>query len=420
MHAASTAPELAAEDARTNVEHGSAAGPSMHPAPPAPPAPIPGLERDAWMLDSAIDFLNHGSFGARLRVVIEAQDRYRREFEARPIEFLGRRRGELLERSKTALAPFLGVQPCDFGFVTNATAGINAVLRSMSFSPGDELLTTDHVYNAVRMTMQHVAERSGAKVIEAPVPVPLRSLDQVMQAVIGAMTAHTRIVVIDHVTSPTGLIFPVAEIIRQCSARGVDVLVDGAHAPGMLDMTIGSLGAAYYAGNLHKWTCAPPGAAFIWVRSDRQQGIQPPIISHFRRDGFEQAFSWQGTRDISPMLAVRDSLEALDRIGWERIRRHNHQMAVWVQAMLCERWNVEPISPLDGSMLGSMATVRLPDGARRHGTFEQFQAMLYDQHRIEVPVVDWGGRWWVRPCCQAYNTADQYVRLASAVLALCA
>ena len=220
----------------------------------------------------------------------------------------------------------------------------------------------------------------------------------------------------DHVTSPTAVVFPVEAIVKAAAQRGIDVLIDGAHAPGMLDLDVAALGAAYYTGNLHKWVCAPKGAAFLWARPDRQAQLHPNTISHHLGQGFSAEFAWQGTRDITAWLCARDAIEFMDRLGWPRVREHNHRLAAWAQATLCGRLGVTPATPADGSMLGSMATIALPATARQQfATTAALQAALYQRHGIEVPVIDWGGRWWFRVSCQVYNAPWHYQRLAQAL-----
>jgi isopenicillin-N epimerase len=387
-----------------------------------PPAPLTPDLAARWLLDPAIAFLNHGSFGATPRDILARQSALREQIESRPIEVLGRRSSAMLAEARRRIGPFIGASPQDFAFVANITEGVNAVLRSLQFQPGDELLTTTHVYNAVRQSMRHLASRAGAIVIEADVPLPLASPAQVVDAVRRAMSPRTRLLVIDHITSPTGVVFPIGELIGLADERCIDVLVDGAHAPGMVDLSIDDLRPTYYAANLHKWCCAPKGAGFLWVRPDRQKAVHPTTISHFLDQGFQEEFAWQGTRDITPWLCAADAIDFMGALlpgGWTALRQHNHDMAAWVQAMLCERWDAVPATPLDGSMLGSMATVPLPAAIRsRYATWQDFQAEVYGRFSIEVPVVDWGGRWWVRPCCQAYNRAEHYERLAEAVLTM--
>ena len=247
----------------------------------SPPIPLAPDLKSLWMLDPAITFLNHGSFGSVPRDVHDAYVDWQRRIEANPIEILGRRSAELLAEARAAVGEFLGMRPANFGFVSNATEGINAILRSLPLAPGDEILTTSHVYGAVRQAMKFVAERGGATYREVSIPTPIRTSADILSPLIEAMSSRTRLVVVDHVTSPTALVFPVEQISRECAARGIDLLIDGAHAPAMVDLNVESLGAAYYAGNLHKWVCAPKGAAFVWVRPDLQTKVHPLVISHF-------------------------------------------------------------------------------------------------------------------------------------------
>jgi isopenicillin-N epimerase len=366
------------------------------------------------MLRSDVAFLNHGSFGAVPKVVFDEQDRWRRRLEAEPIELIGRRHPEMIEAAKEPLAAMLHVRPQDVGLVTNATEGVNAVLQSLRLAPGDELLTTTHVYNAVRMAMRHTASRHGATYREVHVPTPLSSARQIADAVVGALTERTRFLMIDHVTSPTALVFPVAEIVAACASRGVEVLIDGAHAPGMLDLDLPALGAAWYAGNLHKWTCAPKGCGFIWVRPERQAEFHPTVVSHNYGTGLAPEFNWQGTRDTSAWLTIPAALAFMEKLGWPRIRQHNHALAAWAHRMLCERFGVEPLSPLDGSLLGATATVRLP-GSLADLDEKQARALqqdLYATDRVEVPLFPWQGALHLRVSCQVYNVPAEYERLA--------
>lgn len=369
------------------------------------------------MLDPGVAFLNHGSFGAVPRAVFDAQTEWRRRIEASPIELLGRRCAALLSESKAAIGALLRMEPNDFGLVTNATEGANAVLRSMDLRPGEEAVATTHVYPAVRQAMRYAAGRAGASYREVDVPLPVRSPGVMTRAVVAGLGDRTRLLVVDHVSSPTALVFPVSEIVAACAARGVDVLVDGAHAPGMLDVDVPALGAAYYAGNLHKWCCAPKGCGFLWVRPDRQAGVHPTVISHHLGEGFAREFDWQGTRDVTAWLAAPAALAFMSGLGWERVRVHNHAMAAWAHRTLCARWDVEPVSPLDGSLLGSMATLRLPSAFQTMSEPDglALQQRLYSEHHIEVPIVRWCGQWFVRVSCQAYNALRDYERLGDVI-----
>ena len=377
---------------------------------------MPRSERSRWLLDPSVTFLNHGSFGAVMRSVrqlhIAAQDR----IESRPIEMLGRRWRELLAPARERVGAFLGMSPGSFGFVTNATEGVNAVLQSTRLEPGDELLTTSHVYNAVRNAMRRRARECGASYVEVPVELPIASPDSVSDAVAGAITARTRLVVVDQVSSATALVFPVESVVRACRARGVDVLVDAAHVPGMLEVDVERLGATYWTGNLHKWCCAPKGTAVAWAAPERRDTLRPAVVSHFLDEGLSAEFDWQGTRDLAAWTVAGAAIDAMGEFGWDTVRRHNAQMAAWAQRMLCERWEVEPIAPA-GSMLGSMCTVPLPaEVCARFRTAAEFQEALYAHDRIEVPIIEFGGRWHARPSAQVYNRAEEYERLAQAVI----
>jgi isopenicillin-N epimerase len=268
--------------------------------------------------------------------------------------------------------------------------------------------------------MKHAARRAGAGYREVDLPLPVSSPDEIAERVLAGITPATRLLVVDHITSPTAIIFPVERITAECARRGVDVLVDGAHAPGMLPLDVPRIGAAYYAGNLHKWACAPKGCAFLWVRPELQSGIHPLIVSHYLGEGFAREFGWQGTRDLSGWLSVPRAIEFMSELGWEKVMSHNHAMAAWAQAMLCEAWSVEPISPADESMIGSMATIPLPPALSGLGEDQvtQLQKRLYEEHRVEAPLMRWGGKTYVRPCSQVYNVPEDYQRLARAITQL--
>jgi len=386
--------------------------------------PRPSPLASAWTLDPAIVFLNHGSFGAVTRTVLAAQAELRAHLEREPVRFFIRELEGLLDAVRVELATFLGAHADDLALVSNATTGVNTVVRSLEFRPGDELLTTDHAYNACANALAYVASRTGARVVTARVPFPLDGPETVVQAVLSAVTERTRLVLLDHVTSPTGLLFPVERLVPLLQARGVDVLVDGAHAPGMTPLQLDALGAAYYTGNCHKWLCAPKGAAFLHIRRDRQQHIHPLVVSHGRnaprtdRSRFRLEFDWAGTDDPTSWLSVPAALRALASLvpgGWPEVMAKNHALAVQARKTLCAALDVPP--PCPEGMLGSLAAVQLPDGAGAPRPFlstDPLQDALLEEESIEVPVFAWPAApaRWLRISAQLYNSHEQYAFLA--------
>lgn len=390
---------------------------------------MPSPLSDHWTLDPDVVFLNHGSFGACPRAVLEVQAEWRARMERQPVQFLWRDLPDLIDAARNELSDFIKATPDDVVFVANATAGVNAVVRSLHLSPGDELLTTDHDYNACRNVLAEAASRAGAKVVVAKVPFPVRDETQIIEAILAAVTPNTRLAMIDHVTSPTALVFPIAKIIRALEAHGIDTLVDGAHAPGAVPLDVGLLRPAYYTGNLHKWVCAPKGAAFLWARPDRQDALRPPVVSHgenTRRPGrsaFHDRFDWPGTLDPTAWLSVPAAIKwgaSLLPGGWEELRDRNRLMASAGRALIAGRFNLTLPCPND--LLASMATLMLPeplqqapiDGAR----FDSVQIKLHSEYGIEAPIVRWGEpkRRYVRISAQAYNNTEDYRALADAIM----
>lgn len=392
-------------------------------SPPTRPQLFGNECRSFWLLDPEIHFLNHGSFGAVPRSVLDVQNYWRERIEHRPVELIDRRMPELLEHSLDTAMDFVNGAPESSGFVVNATSAINAVVRSLEFAPGDIIATTSHVYNAVRKTLQWVARRDGAHYEELALPLPVASSDDLLDRLLESIPRDTRLLVIDQVSSPTGLIFPIESILEQLRPRGVQVLIDGAHAPGMLDVDVRrylDLGAIAWTGNLHKWCFAPKGCALLGVHPELAPRIQPTIISHHAEESFAKRFQWQGTADFTPWISVPDALAFGETtFGWHILADANHRLVVWAHQLLCHCWEVEPVSPLDGSMIGSIATVRLPATLRdRFEDAATLQAVLYERHRIEVPVMDWDEQWFIRVSAQAYNTPEDYHALAEAVSGL--
>lgn len=348
-----------------------------------------------WRLDPGVTFLNHGSFGACPEDVLAAQREWRDRLERQPVAFLDRELPDLLTGARFRIGAFLGADPDGLAFVPNATTGVNAVLRSLRFDPGDDLLTTDHEYNAILTTLDAVARRDGARVVRAELPFPIRGPDEVVERVLAAVTPRTRLAVLSHVTSPTALVLPVERIVRELDAHGIDTLVDGAHAPGMIPLALDALGAAYYTGNGHKWLCGPKGSAFLWVRLDRRDRIHPSVVSHGANDPrteiprYRLEFDWVGTTDPTAALtlpAAIDWMARLDPGGWPAVMAANHALALRARDILADALEVAPPAP--DAMLGSMVALPLP-GIATDAAADALHDALIGEDGIEVPIPTW-------------------------------
>ena len=392
----------------------------------------PAADPRLWLLDPEILFLNHGSFGACPRRVLEFQSEWRARLERHPVQFLVRELEPALDAARAALARFTGANAEDLVFVPNATSGVNAVLRSLKFRPGDELLITDQGYNACNNAAHFVAQRSGARVAVARLPFPFSGADELIAPVLAAVTPRTKLALLDHVTSPTGVVLPIARLVEELNQRGVDALVDGAHAPGMAPLNLNRLGAAFYTGNCHKWLCAPKGAAFLHVRRDQQKFVRPLTISHGAnsarqdRSRFHVEFDWPGTWDPTAALSVPEAIRFVGSLrpgGWPEIMARNRALALTARKILAEA--LSATEPCPEEFIGSLAAVPLsdapPDALPRLPFNESpLQDALRERHKIEVPVIAWPAppKRWVRVSAQLYNSLPQYETLAKA-LAVC-
>lgn len=387
--------------------------------------------RAHWSLDPDTIFLNHGSYGACPTEVLQVQSELRARLEAQPVRFFVREFEPLLDEARAALAAFLDADADDLAFVPNATAGVNTVLRSLRFEPGDELITTNHEYNASRNALDWAAGREGAKVIVARLPWPNPTPQAIVQAVLEQVTPRTRLLLIDHISSQTALIMPIQALVRAMREHGVETLVDGAHGPGQVPLSLRELGAGYYTGNCHKWLCAPKSVAFLHVRKDLQAGLKPTSVSHGHnstrkdRSRFRLDFDWTGTMDPTPALCVPHALRVMGGLlpgGWPELMRDNHAKALAARRMLNERFGLAPHCPED--MVGAMATIGLPDGYPAAPLppyyLDPLQDRLFHEWHIEVPVTAWpqAPQRHIRVSAQVYNTHTEYQRLAEALEAL--
>jgi isopenicillin-N epimerase len=384
--------------------------------------------RDHWTLDPAVTFLNHGSFGATPRVVLERQTELRARMESGPVLFIARELQAETDLARESLAEFLGAAARDLVPVTNATTAVNAVLRSLYFNPGDELLSTSHGYNACGNTLNFVADRAGASVVVADIPFPLRSADEIVDAVMSCVTERTRFALLDHVTSSTAVVYPVERLARELKSRGIAVMIDGAHAPGMLPLNLGELEAAgvdYYTGNCHKWMCAPKGAAFLWVKYALQEGIRPAVISHGanastdKRTRFQLEFDWIGTQDPTAFLCIPDAIRCVGGLvpgGWDEVRAHNHTLVLAGRRLLLDALEIE--SPVPDELIGSITSLPIWDGEAGDDidafSVDEFQGRIFAEQHIEVPIFFWPKppRRLLRISAQLYNSLADYEALA--------
>jgi isopenicillin-N epimerase len=386
-----------------------------------------------WRLDPTVTFLNHGSYGACPEPVLAVQRALGDRLESEPVRFLSGALPGLIDEARAAVGRFLRADPEGLAFVANATTGYNAVLQSLRFAPGDELLTDDHEYNATINAMRAVAARDGARVVVTSIPFPVAGPDVVRDAILGAVTDRTRLVVVSHVTSPTALVFPVAEIVAALSARGIDTLVDGAHAPGMVPVDLDGLGAAYWTGNGHKWLCGPKGAAVLWVREDRREAIHPLVVSHGAnsvlgdRTRFRHEFDWVGTADPTGFLTLPAAIDWMAGSvpgGWPAVMASNHTLVLAGRDHLCEALGIEPPAP--DSMIGSMATLPLSwieatddAAARMHDRLETEERIQVPIGVFPVPAARTDGvepTAFIRISAQRYNEPVDYERLAEALV----
>jgi isopenicillin-N epimerase len=398
--------------------------------------------RSLFLLDESVTYLNHGSFGACPRPVFEAYQRWQRELERQPVRFLGRRADELLAESRSRLAATLGADAGDLVYFPNPTTAVNMVARSLA-SPqtgllraGDEILTTDHEYGAMDRTWRFICRRTGAHYVQQPIPLPVTTREELVERFWAGVNERTRVIFISHITSPTALIFPVAEICRRARRAGLLTIVDGAHAPGQIDLNLEEVGADFYTGACHKWLCAPKGSAFLHARREVQGWLEPLVVSWgWNRDTqtleisetsrvssrFVEEQEWQGTRDISAFLAVPAAIDFQAEHNWPRVRAECHDLLREARRRIEELTGLPGICPdqdltglghLSGlhAWYGQMAAFPLPacDGAA-------LQRRLYDEYRVEAPVINWNGGQLLRVSVQGYNTLEDVGALLRAL-----
>jgi isopenicillin-N epimerase len=357
--------------------------------------------RENYLLDPSVVFLNHGSFGACPKTVFERYQAWQLELERQPVEFLGRRYQALIRESLTTLGEFIGTSGENLMFVPNATVGLNTVARSMRLKAGDEILTSNHEYGALKLTWDFIARETGAVVKAMPLNLPFLDEAAIVEKIWAGVTKKTKILFLSHITSPTALIFPVKELCRRAREAGIISIIDGAHVAGHLPLNLDDFGADFYSSNLHKWLSAPKGAAFLYVNPKYHDLIDPLTIS-WGWDGtslFERT-NWQGTRDVSAYLTVPDAIKFQQEHDWWTLSAQCHDLAIAAMHRICELVGLPPVAM--PRFFGQMVIAPLP----KKTDLLKLKAELYEQFRVEVPLTQHDGQPFVRVSIQAYNTRE--------------
>jgi isopenicillin-N epimerase len=375
--------------------------------------------RALFLLRPDIIFLNHGSFGACPRPVFEAYQQWQRELERQPVEFLGRRFNELMRAARESLAAYVNAQPDEIVYVPNATTGLNTVARSLPLAPGDEVLSTDHEYGALDRTWRFICLKRGATYINHPVPLPLTSPEEFVEALWTRVTPRTRVLFISHITSPTAIIFPIAPLIRRAREAGILTVVDGAHAPGQIPLDLTALGADFYSGNCHKWMLSAKGSAFLYARREVQPLVEPLVVSwgwQSEMPGpsrFIGEQEWQGTRDPAAYLSVPAAIEFMRAQEWPRVRAECHELARYARERIAAATRLEPLTPDSVEWYAQMVALPLPPCQA-----EVLKQRLYAEFHIEVPIITWNGRQLIRVSIQGYNGRTEVEALVAALATL--
>jgi len=372
-----------------------------------------------FLLDPTVTFLNHGSFGATPKPVFAAYQDWQRRLERQPVLFLGREIDGLLRQSRQALGEYLDAAADDLVYIPNATHGVNIVARSLALQPGDEILTTDHEYGACDYTWEFVCKKTGAAYIHQSIPLPVRSEDEIIEQFWQGVTPRTRVIYLSHITSPTALRLPVERICQRARRAGILTLVDGAHAPGQISLNMAAIGADFYTGNCHKWLLSPKGAAFLYARREVQPLVEPLIVSwgyHATAETtsgsqFIDYLQWTGTRDPAAALSVPSAIQFMRDHNWDKVRRECHALLRQAVERICALTDMHPLYPLDSDFYSQMAIAPLPLSA----DLTSLKSRLYDEYQVEVPLIQWQDRKFVRISIQGYNTPSDVDALLEAL-----
>lgn len=376
-------------------------------------APLP---KEMFLLDPDVVFLNQGSFGATPRPVFDKYQWWQRELERQPVEFLGRRFNDLMRDARMALAKYVRTDAANLVYVPNATTGLNIVARSLHLGQGDEILTTDHEYGALDRTWRFIGRKTGAIYKQQPIPLPVTTAGDFVERFWSGVTPRTRVVYLSHITSPTALIFPIQEICRRARQAGIISIIDGAHAIGQIPLDLEAIGADFYSSNLHKWLNCPKGSAFLYARREMQHLVEPLVVSWGYESDYPSASrfideqEWTGTRDIAAYLTTQDAIEFCEEHDWVQVRSHCHALAQSARRQISNLTKLAPLSPDSTDWYMQMFSAQLPTCDAI-----QVKSRLYDEFKIEVPIVVWQNEPYIRVSIQAYNTQSDVEQLVQAL-----
>ena len=370
-----------------------------------------------FYLKKGIIFLNHGSFGATPKPVLQTSQFYQIEMEKQPVEFLGRRAGSLLENSRNILANYLKTSPQNIVYITNTTIGVNIIARSLELGAGDEVLATNQEYGALDRTWKFLSQKRGFQYINHPLKVPVKASGEVIECLASGITKNTRVLFISHISSPTAMIFPLKEMIQIAKENQIITVIDGAHAPGQLELDLDALGADFYVGNMHKWLCAPKGSAFLYASPSSAHRIEPLVVSwgwqseNPSGNQLVDFLEWQGTRDISPFLSVPSAIEYQEQHRWKEVRTRCHHLASLAYQRITELTTIPPLYPDSLDWFSQMVSLPLPNSVNT----DELKDQLYDRYQIEIPIISWNNRKFIRISIQCYNDESDINALMNAL-----
>ena len=377
--------------------------------------------KEYFLLDPTIHFLNHGSYGATPGPVFEAYQDWQLRLERQPVLFLGREFNGLMQEARARLGEYLNASPDDLVYIPNATHGVNIIARSLKLEPGDEILTTDHEYGACDYTWEFICGEKGSTYIHQPIPLPLGTQEEIVELFWQGVTPRTKVVYLSHITSSTALRMPVEAICRRAREAGILSVVDAAHSPGQIPLDLESLGADVVFGNCHKWMLAPKGSAFLYVRRDVQRWLEPLVVSWGTHptpeietgSRFVNLLQWTGTRDPAAALAVPSAIQFMADHHWDEVRRDCHHLLCQAIERICELTRMPPLYPLGSDFYSQMGIAPLPPS-----DLARLKSGLYDEHRIEVPLIQWKDRQFIRISIQGYNSQEDVDALIDALTVL--